>query len=133
MFSGFQSSAFQSRGFQIVRAIAKAALTGGHFLPKGAGRKRTLSNVNVIYKQAQSLPRQQTKQLRDAISDFVEPELAFQAAVPDIIKIDFSALESNKAAYEKFLLALDNIEALLEKQQTEDEELMLISILACQI
>ena len=131
MFSAFQSNAFQGNAFQIVRAAIK--MVGGHFLPKGASRRRILSNVNVIYKQAQSLPRKRTKQLRDAISEFVAPEVAMLTVVPDLAKIDYSALESNAAAYERFLSALENIESLLEKQQAEDEELMLISILACQI
>lgn len=119
-------------------------IVGGHFLPEHHKHKRTLSNVNVIYKKAQLLSRKETKELRDAISEFIEPALAMQATLPEIIKIDYASLEANDLAYQKFSKALSNIEECLEmmekdrinlmkKQIQEDDELLLLSTIACLI
>lgn len=125
-----------TRGF--TPGIPAAVITGGHFLPsrhKGKS-KGTLSNIQLIYDKAKKLPRKETKELRDTISQFVEPAVARQATVPDIIKIDYAALEANQAAYDKFLLALDNIQkqiVKIEEQQNDDDELLLITIISCVI
>lgn len=135
----FQADAFQNDAFQIGGA---SSIIGGHFLPSSHKRKATLSNINVIYNKARDLPRKETKELRDAISQFVEPELAIKAEVPDLAKVDYSALEANQMAYDKFSQALANIQerieiveqhkiALLTKQQQEDDELLLITIISC--
>lgn len=117
-------------------------IVGGHFLPASHKRRRTLSNVQVIYAKAKELPRKDTKELRDAISEFLTPEIARVAQLPDIDKINYEALEANDSAYEKFTQALQNIEerlnlieqnkiALLAKQQEEDDELLLITFISC--
>src|ERR1700676_1854588 len=83
-------------------------LTGGHFIPEKHGHhKRTLSNILTIYNKAKELPRQETKELRDAISEFVEPAIARQASLPEIIKVDYEALRINEEAYEKFARAME--------------------------
>jgi len=112
-------------------------ITGGHFLPATHKHKRTLSNINVIYKQAQQLPRAETKELRDSIAEFVPPEVAMVAKVPDFAKIDYTALEANIAAYEKFAQALMNIYERMEifeqnrvKQEQDDDDLLMVSIIA---
>lgn len=110
---------------------------GGHYLPHAHyAHKRTLSNIQIIYNKAKTLPRKETKQLRTIISDFVEPEIARKAELPAITKIDYAALEANQIAYEKFVTAIDNIQnkiVLAEKQQQEDDELLLMTILACEL
>lgn len=112
---------------------ADTSLIGGHFLPKGGKKRHTLSNVLVVYNQAKDLPRKETKELRDIISEFVPPDVAMIAAVPDIAEINYEALEANANAYEKFIQALMNIQERLEifeiKEQ-EDNELMEFAIIA---
>lgn len=112
---------------------------GGHFIPDKHG-KRTLSNVLVVYDKAKKLPRKQTKELRDAISEFVPASVANQAKLPDIAKVDYQALAANDAAYERFAAALENIQKQLEiveneriKKTLEDDELLLITVIACSI
>lgn len=141
----FQSNAFQSFAFQTVGiGSGSGFLIGGHFLPKYGKHKHTLSNVLTIYNKAKALSRKETKELRDIISEFIEPEVALQAILPDIIKIDYEALKQNDLAYEKFSNALLNIEErieimeksrldLLAKQQAEDDELLLMATFACAI
>lgn len=112
-------------------------ITGGHFLPQGANKKkRTWSNVNVVYEKARALPRVETKELRDAVSEFVEPKIARQTVVPELSAVDYAALEANQRAYDKFIEALDNIQnniVALEEKQNEDDELFQLAILACTI
>lgn len=145
----FQSYAFQSFAFQTAGVGGGTppapVIVGGHFLPAAHGKKKgSLSNVQVIYKKAQALSRKETKILRDIISDFIEPTIAMQPIVPDIVHIDYAALEANQAAYSKFLIELANIRnrleeiennkiALLAKQQEEDDELLLMTIISCVI
>lgn len=137
MYSAFQSNAFQANAFQINglgTPPTPPTIIGGHFLPAHHKNKRTLSNVNVIYKQAQALSRKETKELRDAISQFIAPEVAIIAQVPDISKVDYVAIEANSAAYEKFTQALLNIEERLignHKKQEEEDELLLMATFAC--
>ncbi len=124
----FQSNAFQSFAFQTIGGIA--SIIGGHFLPAHHKNKRTLSNVNVIYKKAQALPRLETKELRDIISEFVELSVARKAILPDIIKIDYEALEANEIAYKKFISILENIESRFKISLEEEEELLLMATIA---
>lgn len=112
------------------------AIIGGHFLPAHNKKKRTLSNVQIIYNKAKQLARKDTKELRDAISDFVEPAIARQIFVPDLEKINYEALEANKIAYEKFEQALLNIEQsliMLDEQNQDDDELLLLATITCLI
>lgn len=140
-YSAFQSNAFQSNSFQIASSGATATIIGGHFLPAHHRNKRILSNVNVIYKQAQALPRAETKALRDAISEFVPPEVARIAEVPDISRLNYDAMAANSAAYERFIDVLASIESRLKEQQSlrenmrlkaqqEDDDLLLVSIIS---
>lgn len=112
-------------------------ITGGHFLPHGGKHKRTLSNILTIYNEAKNLPRVETKELRDAIAEFVEAEVALRPYVPDIIKVDYEALSANDEAYEKFVQAITNIQKRIDKemqrQAAEDDELLLMAVLACSI
>lgn len=122
---------------------AVSAIIGGHFLPANHKHKRILSNVQVIYSKAQELPRKATKQLRDAISEYVEPAVARQTIVPDIVKVDYESLKANEVAYEKFLNALQIIEyglmeaeqnrkaAILRDQVLDVDDLMDIATIAC--
>lgn len=138
MFTGsyFTANYFAPRYFPEIGAVT-TAIVGGHFLPSAPNKKRTLSNVNVIYEKAQSLPRKETKELRDAISEFVAPEIARQPFVPDMEKINYEALQSNAIAYEKFAKALTNIQERIElmeqsrlKLEQEDDDLMTVAIIA---
>lgn len=142
----FQSNAFQSFAFQTC-GIGNSGghITGGHFIPKKHGKhKRTLSNVLTIYNKAKELPRKETKELRDIISEFVAPEVSLQAILPDISRVNYEALEQNDLVYEKFSQALSNIQerletaeqaniAFLARQGAEDEELLLMTTFACLI
>lgn len=112
-----------------------AAATGGHYLPPHGKHKRAFSNILIIYNQAKELPRKETKELRDAISEFVEPQIAAKPYVPDILEIDYEALSANDEAYERFSRALADIQQKLKisLQQEEDEELLLLAIMACDI
>lgn len=147
MLSAFQSNAFQNNAFQIENnggVPPTPTITGGHFLPAHGKRKATLSNILTIYEKAKALPRKETKELRDAISKFVAPEVAVIAAVPDMEKINYEALEANAQAYERFAAALANIESNLEyiqqkqiviqeNKQKEDDELLLLAFICCTI
>lgn len=126
------------RGYSSGSPTPTPTITGGHFLPSGGKHhKRTLSNILEIYNQAKELPRQETKELRDAIVEFVEPAIAMQPYIPNIIKVDYEALSKNDEAYEKFSQALANIQKRIEiqiaAQRAEDDELLLMAILACSI
>lgn len=126
------------RGYSSGSPTPTPTITGGHFLPKGGRHhKRTLSNILEIYNEARELPRKETKELRDAIAEFVEPAIAMQPYIPNIIKIDYEALSKNDEAYEKFSQALANIQKRIEIQiaarHAEDDELLLMAILACSI
>lgn len=101
-----------------------------------SNKKRPLSNIQIIYDKARELPRKQTKELRDAISEFVEPEVAQKAALPEIVKVNYEAIQANEQAYKKFTQALDNIQnnlVLIDKIQKEDEELLLLAVISCVI
>lgn len=141
--SAFSSTAFSTNAFSISAfdfggTPPAPTLRGGHFLPiyeKGK-RKIALSNIQIIYDKAKTLPRKQTKELREAIKQYVEPVIARQPIIPEIAKIDYEALFVDSDAYKQFLVALDNIQkniVLLEYQQKEDDELLLITVLACAI
>ena len=136
MYSAFQNNAFQNNAFQITNSGSTPpvqTIVGGHFIPTKHKNRRILSNVNVIYKAAQSLPRKETKALRDAIAEFVAPEIARIAELPDIAKVDYAAIEANAAAYEKFAKAIDALEKRMEMQiakEQEDDDLMLVSIIS---
>lgn len=138
------STFIPTRGYSSGSSPVPPTITGGHFLPANHKHKRTLSNVLTIYNKAKELPRIETKELRDSISDFVDPSIALLANVPDIIKVDYDAIQANDAAYEKFHQALANIEqyinifeqqkiTLIAKQEEEDDELLLMTIISCLI
>lgn len=114
------------------------SVTGGHFLPiyEHGKRKHTLSNIQIVYDKARKLPRNETKELREIISEFVEPAIAGQAKLPEIIKIDYEMLAENQLAYERFIGALNNIQnniVIIEKRHQEDDELLLLTVFACTI
>lgn len=117
-------------------------ITGGHFLPANHKGKRSLSNVLTIYNKAKTLSRKETKELRDAISEFVPPIVAAQTSVPDIAKVNYEAIAANDAAYDRFSQAIANIQMRIQemeqiehanklKLQQEDDELLLLTFISC--
>lgn len=132
--SAFSTNAFSTSAFDFGTSPTPTPVTGGHFLPRQGNRKATLSNILTIYKEAKKLPRKQTKELRDAIAEFVEPVVAKKAVLPDYEKINYEALQANQIAYEKFITAIDNIQNQMVKYeylQKQDDELLLIAIISC--
>lgn len=126
MTTAFQNTAFQNNAFQIDVSL----IVGGHFLVKG--KKRTWSNIRTIYEKAKALSPEDTKELHNAVSEFVE--VIKTEELPNIGKVNYDAIFENDAAYEKFLAALDDIQnklSIIDNIQKEDDELLLIAILAC--
>lgn len=122
-----------TRGYLSGTPTPTPAIIGGHFLPDHHKKKRTLSNVLTIYNKAKELPRKETKELRDSIAKFVPADIAMIATVPEIHKVDYEALALNDAAYERFAVAIENIQKRLEiaeAQERDDSDLMEFAFIA---
>lgn len=125
----FQGSAFQGGAFQIGHAQDIPAQTGGHYLPiygTHKYKKQPLGNIIHIYQEIREKASDDAY-LIEAIEPFVEIESS--ELLPPASSIDFAAMYENDGAMERFLLALQGIEAQLSLaiQQQEDDDLFLIA------
>lgn len=149
MTTAFQGNAFQNNAFQIDGSPTPSP-TGGHYLPQYRGRykKRPPGNIALVYEKAKQLPSAETRKLLSSVDPFVDPETPEELenrqsakyisdSLPSISRIDYSALEANALAYKRFKETLDDIQQKMESAQKnltqENDELLLITILACTI